>query len=130
MEPALSAIAYIFAYIFIAPIAAKAVMLDAKLDPEPGEDESRLALLQLGQLKTEKKQRLSRSFCRRWLRAANYREENIERAIAGRPVDNCPRLTRAKRNLWRTLKDDHAKAAKRKDAWREVGDNHQKCYDR
>jgi hypothetical protein len=46
MEPALSAIAYIFAYIFIAPIAAKAIMLDAKLDPEPGEDESRLALLQ------------------------------------------------------------------------------------
>ena len=53
MEPALSAIAYIFAHIFIAPIAAKAVMLDAKLDPEPGEDESRLALLQPEQLKAE-----------------------------------------------------------------------------
>src|ERR1700730_16550366 len=24
--------------------------------------------------------------CRRWLRAANYKKENIERAIAGRPV--------------------------------------------
>jgi hypothetical protein len=125
MEPALSAIAYIFVYIFIAPIAAKAIMLDAKLDPEPGEDESRLALLQFGQLKVEEKQRLSRSFCRRWFRAANYREENIERTLEGRPVDNCPRLTRAKRNLWRSLKDDHAKAAARKASWRETGDNHQ-----
>jgi hypothetical protein len=35
-------------------------MLDAKLDPEPGEDESRLALLQPEQLKAEEKQRLSR----------------------------------------------------------------------
>ena len=36
----------LIAYIFVAPIAAKAAMLDAKLDPEPGEDETRALVLQ------------------------------------------------------------------------------------
>jgi hypothetical protein len=106
----------------VAPIAVKGVALDAKLDPEEGEDESRLLLVPPEQLKIEeKKQRLERSLYRRWLRAANYQKENIERAITGRPVDNCPRLTRAKRNLRRSMTEDHGRAAERKEVWRETG---------
>ena len=40
------AFAALIAFIFAAPIAAKAAMLDAKLDPEPGEDETRALVLQ------------------------------------------------------------------------------------
>ena len=106
---------YVIAYIFVAPILAKVTLkgiaLDAKLDPAPGEDESRVLLIPPEQLKIEgKKQRLERSLSRRWLRAANYRKENIERALEGKPIDNCPRLTRAKRNLRRSLTEDRAKA--------------------
>lgn len=91
----------LFAYIFVVPVvikaAAKAIALDAKLDPEPGEDESRLLVIRERAATVPSKnidvKRFERSFSRRWLRAANYREENIVRAIAGSPVDNCPRLT-------------------------------------
>jgi hypothetical protein len=115
-------------------VAAKAVALDAKLDPEPGEDETRLLMIRKRTATVPSKnidvKRFERSFSRRWLRAANYREENIVRAIAGSPVDNCPRLTRAKRNLWRTLNDNHERAANRKEIWRETGDNQQKELER
>lgn len=120
---------FVVAYVFLAPIAAKTAILDAKLDPEGGEDETRVLIVRGKQLKPEEKKRLSRSFCRRWLRAANYRRENIERAIEGKPVDNCPRLTRAKRNLWRSLKDDHTRSTERMKVWRDTGDNLQKELD-
>jgi hypothetical protein len=123
MDPISGTLVILFAYIFVVPIAARAAMLDVELDPEPGEDETRVLVVREQKADLTNK-RLSRSFCRRWIRAANYKVE-IARVIAGRPVDNCPRLTRAKRNLWRSLKDDHARAAKRKDAWREIGDSHQ-----
>jgi hypothetical protein len=78
---------YLVAIPLAVKVAKKAVALDAKLDPEPGiENESRLALLQLEQLKAEEKQRLSRSIYRRWFRAANYREENIQRVLEDRPA--------------------------------------------
>jgi len=84
-------------FILILPIISKAaarlVALDAKLDPMPFEDETRFLYLKQSQYSDA---RLNRSFCKRWLRSANYSEENILRAIDGRPVDNCPRTTRAK----------------------------------
>jgi hypothetical protein len=81
-------------------------------------------------LRSASMRRAERSFSRRWLRAANYREENIVRALDGKPVDNCPRLTRAKRNLRRSLTEDRGQSVERMKDWRETGDNLQKELDR
>jgi hypothetical protein len=105
------------AFILFVPLAARGIAIDAKLDPEPGEDETRLLE------PCEDGPRRSRSFYRRWLRAANYQTENIERALTGKIVDNCPRLTRAKRNMRRTVTEDRAPAIERMRAWRENDDN-------
>jgi hypothetical protein len=107
----------ILALIAAIPCLAKAVMLDAKLDPDEGEDETRLVT------NPEATKRFERSLYRRWFRAANYSRENIDRAVEGLPVDNCPRLTRAKRNLWKSLNESAEAGARRKKAWRETGDN-------
>lgn len=120
---------WLIAFIFVVPIAAKGVALDAKLDPEPGEDETR-ALVYPSLAKRVDQRRAVRSFSRRWLRAANYREENILRVLDGKPVDNCPRLTRAKRNLRRSLTEDRGQSVERMKDWRETGNNLQRELDR
>jgi hypothetical protein len=106
-------------FLGLVPPVARAIMLDAKLDPDEGEDETRLVT------NPEINDRLARSLYRRWFRAANYQRENIERAVEGRPVDNCPRLTRAKRNLWKVLKQENVGGTERKAAWRESDNNRQ-----
>jgi hypothetical protein len=114
------------AFFQLLPLAARAIMLDAKLDPDEGEDETRIIT------GPEMTRRTERSLYRRWFRAANYQRENIDRAVEGLPVDNCPRLTRAKRNLWKSIneKSDVAAGSKRKAAWREDDDNRQHELDK
>jgi hypothetical protein len=107
MEAFFYVVAYIFVVPIVAKVTAKGVALDTKLDPEEGEDETRFTKIK------KIDARANRSFCRRWLRAANYREENIARVLDGKPVDNCPRLTRAKRNLRKSLTEDHGQSAER-----------------
>jgi hypothetical protein len=108
---------FVRVFVGLVPLAARAIMLDSKLDPDEGEDETRLVT------NPEVTRRLERSLYRRWFRAANYQRENIDRAVEGLPVDNCPRLTRAKRNLRRALNESAEDGAERKKIWRETGDN-------
>jgi hypothetical protein len=46
--------------------------------------------------------RMFRSFFRRWLRACNNSTKNLERAITGKRIDGCPRLTHARRLVARS----------------------------
>jgi hypothetical protein len=111
-------------FVGLVPLAARAIMLDAKLDPDQGEDETRLIM------EPQATGRVARSLYRRWFRSANYSRENIDRAVEGLPVDNCPRLTRAKRNLWKALHQENSGGTERKTAWREDADNRQQELDK
>jgi hypothetical protein len=86
------------------------IVLDEKLVPLEGEDESRIVKL-LERSKDPKTglidpqsipPRMWRSYERRWLRAWNYSVKNFVRAMTGKRIDGCPRLTRARRLVARS----------------------------
>jgi hypothetical protein len=60
--------------------------------------------------------RTVRSFFRRWLRACNYSVENFDRAITGKRIDGCPRLTRARRCVARSMARSRKAASAQKRA--------------
>jgi hypothetical protein len=80
-------------------------VLDEKLVPHPGEDETRIGELveRLIDPKTERidpqsiTPRIFRSFVKRWRRACNNSMKNFEHVMAAKRIDGCPRLTRARR---------------------------------
>jgi hypothetical protein len=101
--------------------------LDEKLVPLSGEDETRI--VKLFQRFTDPETRridfqsitpsMIRSFFRRWQRAGNNSVKNIQRAIAGKRVDGCPRLTRARRRVSRCTPRARKNASAQKRAWRQ-----------
>jgi hypothetical protein len=103
------------------------IVLDEKLVPLEGEDESRIVKL-LERSKDPKTglidpqsipRRMWRSFERRWHRACNYSVKNFVRAMTGKRIDGCPRLTRARRLVARSTPRARKKASAQKRAWRQ-----------
>jgi len=86
------------------------IVLDEKLVPFQDEDETRIVKLlerlidpKTGLIDLQRiTPRMLRSFVRRWRRACNNSMKNFERAITGKRLDGCPRLTHARRLVARS----------------------------
>jgi hypothetical protein len=103
--------------VVIVPRLARFVALDAKLAPAHSEDETRIATL-IDLKITPCTPRMFRSFIRRWVRACNYSDKNLEGALSGKRIDGCPRLTHARRLVVRSMPQARETAREQKRARR------------
>ena len=96
------------------------IVLDEKLVPLEGEDETRLVKLvdpETGLIDPQSiTPRKLRSFLRRWRRACNNLMKNFEHAISGKRIDGSPRLTHARRLVARSTTQARKAASAQKRA--------------